>query len=136
MKTKIKVEQRLSETASLNELRTLLSSGTMTEEERRLIGSHIAIAEQLQHAKREYIPIPLKQSLYQLESPTGVKKFVHEFRSSRIVIVLTMFFTFFGIVLFTTEPISTSVFILQIVTLCSLFGVVFYTLFKSKILHF
>lgn len=128
------IEQRLTETASPEELRALLFSETMTDEERRLIGSHIAVAEQLQHAKREYIPIPLKQSLYQLESPTGMKKFVHEFRTSRIVILLTMLIMFFGIALFNAEPHSISVFILRIVTLCSLFGVVFYTLFKSKIL--
>jgi len=129
------IEQRLTETASLEELRTLLSSGTMTDEERRLIVSHIAVAEQLQDVNREYIPIPLKQSLYQLESPTGVKKFLLELRTGRIVILLTMFFTFFGFVLFSSEPINTSVFILQIVTLSSLFGVVFYTLFKSKVLR-
>ena len=129
------IEQRLTETASLEELRTLLSSGTMTDEERRLIGSHIAVAEQLQDVNREYIPIPLKQSLYQLESPTGVKKFLLELRTGRIVILLTMFFTFFGFVLFSSEPINTSVFIMQIVTLSSLFGVVFYTLFKSKVLR-
>ena len=135
MKMNLTIEQRLTETASLEELRTLLSSGTMTDEERRLIGSHIAVAEQLQDVNREYIPIPLKQSLYQLESPTGVKKFLLELRTGRIVILLTMFFTFFGFVLFSSEPINTSVFILQIVTLSSLFGVVFYTLFKSKVLR-
>lgn len=134
MNINMTIEQRLSETASPEDLRALLSSGTMTEEERRRIESHIAVAEQLQHVKREYIPIPLKQSLYQLESPTGMKKFVHEFRTSRIVILLTMLIMFFGIALFTAEPHSISVFILQIVTLCSLFGVVFYTLFKSKVL--
>ena len=135
MKMNMTIEQRLTETASLEELRTLLSSGTMTDEERRLIVSHIAVAEQLQDVNREYIPIPLKQSLYQLESPTGVKKFLLELRTGRIVILLTMFFTFFGFVLFSSEPINTSVFILQIVTLSSLFGVVFYTLFKSKVLR-
>ena len=135
MKMNMTIEQRLTETASLEELRTLLSSGTMTDEERRLIGSHIALAEQLQDVNREYIPIPLKQSLYQLESPTGVKKFLLELRTGRIVILLTMFFTFFGFALFSSEPINTSVFILQIVTLSSLFGVVFYTLFKSKVLR-
>ena len=135
MKMNMTIEQRLTETASLEELRALLSSGTMTDEERRLIGSHIAVAEQLQDVNREYIPIPLKQSLYQLESPTGVKKFLLELRTGRIVILLTMFFTFFGFVLFSSEPINTSVFILQIVTLSSLFGVVFYTLFKSKVLR-
>lgn len=133
MKTKITVEQRLTETSSPDELRALLSAGTMTSEELRLIESHIIVAEQLQHVKREYIPIPLKQSLYQLESPTGMKKFVHEVRSSRIVIVLTILFTFFGIVLFTADPRSTTILILQILLLCSLFGSVFYTLFKSKI---
>ncbi len=135
MKMNMTIEQRLTETASLEELHVLLSSGTMSEDERRMIESHIIVAEQLQHVKREYIPIPLKQSLYQLESPTGMKKFVREFRSSRIVIVLTMLFTFFGIILFTAEPLNSLVFILQIVTLSSLFGVVFYTLFKSKVLR-
>jgi hypothetical protein len=135
MKTDSTINHRLTTASTSDELRGLLAAGSLTAKERRQVESHLSIAEDLQHANREYIPVSLKQKLYALEEPdrTVIKDQV---RSNAALIISLLLVTLFGIILFTANIRTDTVFFLQILFLCSLFGFVFYTLFKSKILHF
>ncbi len=125
----------LQTSVTIEELNALCSSGTLTIEEERIVRSHIDTITALQTLPREYVPVSLKQSLYQLDKDDEHSRAHNNIFRTFLPFAPYAAISLFGSLLLSAGTTNTFILVSQILFLSLLFGSVFYMLFKSKIIR-
>ncbi|MFZ4622421.1 MAG: hypothetical protein ACOYNS_17795 [Bacteroidota bacterium] len=133
MNTGRSIEVLLQTHVTIEELNALCSSGTLTAEEERIVRAHIDVIAALQTLPREYVPVSLKQSLYQLDKDDEHSRAHKNIFRALLPFAPYAVISLFGSLLLSAGTTNTFILVSQIIFLSLLFGAVFYTLFKSKI---
>ncbi len=133
MNTGRSIDVLLQTIVTIEELDALCSSGTLTAEEERIVRAHIDVITALQTLPREYVPVSLKQSLYQLEKDNEYSRAHKNIFRTSLQFAPYALISLLGFLLLSAGITNTFVLVSQTLFLCILFGAVFYTMFKSKI---
>jgi hypothetical protein len=131
MNTEPFVKALLDKNASLDELRTLSSTESLSVEDIHYLQIHILIATSIKELPKERIPESLLKNLYLIEQSSSQRFMVELLRETKqslpYIVILIL-----GILLFNTDLIIGQIVIVNAILLSAVFGFLFYHLFKSK----